>query len=919
MTTGYLFRKQGAEYSSALLQIREDWGLVTMDLVTPPRRFWSNADSPEAVVQQGLEVRQADHVACPAELFLNLPAGDNWQAASRRSVARLHAHFLICEDPQKRMDAREVETLAHQVSLVRHILQSDNLRRVLVADEVGLGKTVEVGLLLRELLAQKPGLRVLYLAPARLVSNVRQEFDRLNLPFRCWTALEADARLTDSKIIASLHRAVHGSNFEKVVETGSWDVLVVDECHHLSAWSEGGTDASEAYALVKALVEGQKSDGRVILMSGTPHQGHATRFDNLLLFLRAAGESKEKLAGRVIYRTKDDICDWDGNPVFPNRQVNEPLIVDLGDQHRAWMQHIHDFYRPSKQPELSGESKRRAAGWRCAQAMQWAASSPQAGLGYLVRQAIRAGWKLGDKTLAAALEILRPYRMGAEDEPVTQLYDRINNEIGRQSRDADIDDIEDYIPGDPRDSDSQQGLSQLLVEGVEVVRDAGDEKWILIKRELLDPAGDEKVVLFAQPIETVSALARFLERETGARPALIMGGQSDAERQVQLEAFRRINGPRYLVSSRAGGEGINLQVARRLIHIDVPWNPMDMEQRVGRIHRFGSRETIIVDTVVVRDSREADAFRIAREKLKLITVTLVEPERFESVFSRVMCLLSPDEFQGVLMNEPAAPFSKGDQQTLADMVQNGFRDWKKFHDLYGEQQKSIQHQNPGLLTWEDVTYFLEQQAGAKRQSGYFRQRFKREGTLVRRIEEEATVLSLSDGKPYVCGDYAEALVYGPDGNTIPKLGLNSEPVAQALRDCAFPVQLTGAAYLRWDSIEPLPSCVAVHPFAVLIFMRQTVRLDKKGGWEEVGQSLRCYVILKSGEVVPVEGAEGGVLLRGLFRAVIRRTPENTDGLVERMPGQESQLADQLRKPTEEELHAGIRHAVTPLFAAIVTS
>jgi superfamily II DNA or RNA helicase len=919
VTADYLFRRPGVEYPSALLQERDDWGLRTVDLVTPPRRFWSGTDAPEAVVQQGIEIRQAGRIPCPAELLLNLPEGDNWQAASRRSLARLHAHFLVCEDPQRRMDAREVETLAHQVSLVRHILQSDNLRRVLVADEVGLGKTVEVGLILRELLEQKPGSRILYLAPARLASNVRREFDRLNLPFRCWTALEADARLTDPKIIASLHRAVHGSNFDKVVGTGTWDVLVVDECHHLSAWSEGGTDASEAYALVKALIEGQKSDARVILMSGTPHQGHATRFENLLLFLQAAGESKEKLAGRVIYRTKDDIYDWDGNPVFPNRQVNEPLMVDLGDQHRAWMQHIHDFYRPPKQSETFGESRRRAAGWRCAQAMQWAASSPHAGLGYLVRQAIRADWKLGDKALAAALGILRPYRMGPEDEAIPLLYDRINNEIGRQNRDADIADIEDYIPGDPRDSDSQQGLSQLLAEGIELVRDAGDEKWIIIKRELLDPAGDEKVVLFAQPIETVSALARFLERETGVRAALVIGGQSDVERKTQLDSFQRINGPRYLVSSRAGGEGINLQVARRLIHIDVPWNPMDMEQRVGRIHRFGSRETIIVDTVVVKDSREADAFRIAREKLKLITSTLVEPERFESVFSRVMCLLSQDEFQGILMNEPAAPFSQGDQQTLADMVQNGFRAWKVFHDRFGEQQKSIQRQNPGLLTWEDVTFFLEQQAGAKRQSGYVRQRFKREGNAVRRVEDEATVLALSDGKPYVCGDYAETLVYGPDGNTIPKLGLNLEPVAQALRNCAFPIQLAGAAYLRWAVGEPLPSCVSVLPFGALIFMRQSVRMDKKGGWEEVEQILCCYSITKSGEVLPIEGAEGGVLLRGLFRAVIRRSPEDTDGLVEMMPSQELRLADLLRKPTEEELHAGIRHAVTPLFAAIVTS
>src|SRR5205823_2094392 len=136
--------------------------------------------------------------------------------------------------------------------------------------------------------------------------------------------------------------------------------------------------------------------------------------------------------------------------------------------------------------------------------------------------------------------------------------------------------------------------------------------------------------------------------------------------------------------------------------------PMDMEQRVGRVHRFGSRETIIVDTLVVKDSREADAFRIAREKLALITTTLVERERFESVFSRVMCLLPQDELQSVMLNQPSAPLNEHDEKRLSETVQEGFRVWKSFHDRFGEQQKSIRHQNPGLCTWDDVVYFLEQ-------------------------------------------------------------------------------------------------------------------------------------------------------------------------------------------------------------------
>src|SRR5215204_5907001 len=132
---------------------------------------------------------------------------------------------------------------------------------------------------------------------------------------------------------------------------------------------------------------------------------------------------------------------------------------------------------------------------------------------------------------------------------------------------------------------------------------------------------------------------RLLAREKKAWDRDTRGGQTDQARQEEIDRFWRPNGPQFLVSSRAGGEGINLQVARRLVHIDVPWNPMELEQRVGRVHRFGSRRTILVDTVVVKDSREADAYRIARQKLQVVASTLVAKDRFEQIFSRVMCLV----------------------------------------------------------------------------------------------------------------------------------------------------------------------------------------------------------------------------------------------------------------------------------------
>src|SRR5437016_10995340 len=122
--------------------------------------------------------RRMTPVPTPTEIHTQLPEDDNWMAMTRRSLSRLAAWFLVCEDRQARLRAQPVATLAHQASLVSHVLSQPSLIKVLIADEVGLGKTVEAGLVIKSLLDAKPGLRVLYLAPARLVRNVRREFNR---------------------------------------------------------------------------------------------------------------------------------------------------------------------------------------------------------------------------------------------------------------------------------------------------------------------------------------------------------------------------------------------------------------------------------------------------------------------------------------------------------------------------------------------------------------------------------------------------------------------------------------------------------------------------------------------------------------------------------------------------------------------
>lgn len=908
--------RSGDNIPSTVLRKVEEWGLVAADLVNPPPRFWGDQETPLPLVEASVDARRLRPVPSPAELIDSLPPGDSWPAQSRRSLGRLWAYYLVCEDPQRRLDVRSVNTLSHQVSLVQHVLQNENLRRVLIADEVGLGKTVEAGLLLKQLLERNPSLRILYLAPARLVSNVRREFERLNLSFRQWSSGDGDARLTDPRIIGSIHRAVHGKHRDSILETERWDVIVVDECHHLSDWSPGGGSPTQKFRLVRDLIERQAPDGRVLFLSGTPHQGSIARFDNLLGLLRRPGEADELVSGRVIYRTKEDVRDWEGRPLFPQRQVNEPLVLELSREYLGWLKNIHEFFRPNDADARRSQATDRAAGWRCAQAKQWAVSSPQAGLGYLVRQALRAGWELDNATLADAIAALRPYRSGKVDEPVPDLFKRLKKEVEQQTQEADVEDIEDeteYDAGKVRDRD----LERLLVEGIQVLRSFGDYKWRIVKDRLLDSAGDEKVVLFAQPIETVIALARFLENATGERPALIIGGQTDAERSTEVDRFWLPSGPRFLVSSKAGGEGINLQIARRLVHIDIPWNPMDLEQRVGRVHRFGSRDTIIVDTVVVKDSREADAYKVARDNLQRIVSTLVDPEKFEAVFSRVMCLIPPEEFQDVLNQGSIGPLPPEQQEAISSAVRAGFRAWREFDDRFAEQQRQIAAQDPGLATWEDLMQFLVTYAGAQPVEGYNVLRFGHTSGKTEPVDSRVSALRLPDGGVFICEDTGGSPVFGKDGKTARQLGLNSRSVAKAIRDAALPT-FVGAAHLRWPRDRALPVGAEFPAFGVLIIQRQTIQPDIRANYVQLACTFHCYILNRQ-NTIPVLGGNKKELVRGLTSAVIARVPPNsTDPLLRALKESETSIANELRRPTAEEIHGGIRHAVLPLFAALVT-
>lgn len=750
------------------------FGYQTYFSAALPDRLYSGKDEaqrPLTIVDE--PAIDATAVATPIELLVRgeSPAHAGWPTITRQTLARVETLWMLVEDRQRLLDAQSIDPLPHQTSLVEHIMSNPSLRRVLIADEVGLGKTIETGLIIQRLQRVTPGLRVLYLTEARLVPNVVEEFERIGLQPRprLWTADKPEARLkqgdSDPMVVASIHKAV--VNADTVAASGPWDVLVIDEAHHLTDYSPDGGDPQERMRLVRTLIrERLTPGGRVILLSGTPHQGHLEKFKNLLKLLSDRNDIRDA-NGKVIYRIKDDIVGWDGEPLFPLRDVRNHRTVEVSSSYHQWIADVHALLAP-------GPGASRASTWRRAQALQWCASSPQAGLAYLVRLSLRSGYGPSrNPTVRRALEVLRPYREGRADEKVDELAARMLAGSRELNEEAD-----DVFGG------GESVLMRVLKRGAELVSDDAFGEKLAHLIELLEEAPDEKFVIFAQPIETVYTLFRRIEHlYGGGTVARIVGGQTAEARREQINKFVNSQATRFMVSSRSGGEGINLQVARRLVHFDVPWNPMEMEQRVGRVHRYGGARTVIVDTLVLDGSRETRVLSRARARLASI-VKDIDRARFELLYSRTMALIPLDELAVLMTGEQFAPLDADEENRLDLLVQQGLKLLEAGESEFRERAAELRNVERGEVIYTDLESWLTRNAEARLIEGCRRLALTDAADGRVHTTRPTRVLQLKDGRKVFVEPEAGVGVEDESGKPVQvtRVGLNDRTVAHLVHD-----------------------------------------------------------------------------------------------------------------------------------------
>jgi superfamily II DNA or RNA helicase len=524
------------------------------------------------------------------------------------------------------LDRLDVEQVPHQIQLVHRILSSGNYNW-LIADDVGLGKTIEVGLLLAALKRKGQARRVLIVAPAGLTrqwqDELRYKFDAMyEIYGRDFNIGQPDLWKIHDHVIVSLDLAKREDHLANFQSAGAWDVVIFDEGHKLTRYASG--ERAQRYRLAEAL---RLNTDALLLLSGTPHQGYADRFRALLELIRPdlkpqihALELHPEIVGEMILRNrKSEVTDAYGNFIFKGTQIHR-VPVEPSTETQKFQRLLNDYLRRGYRVGEAGGAA-RAVGFVMTTYRKLASSSIAA----------------IERALLLRLERLA----GTIVEPVEWPFENVSLD----DLSAGGDDQDDLARSASSTSNQEffafeKDLIEELLACAAVVR-RNDEKLRMFLDNVVDPliAQTKKLLIFTEYRATQAYLESALANrfpESGD-VALINGSMSLDEKVANIEAFN--NRAQFLISTEAGGEGISLHHSCHVMaNYDLPWNPARLVQRIGRLYRYGQPETVVVFNLHARDSFDNYAIDLMLRRVMEIVRDMapVGPEYNERLYAEIL-------------------------------------------------------------------------------------------------------------------------------------------------------------------------------------------------------------------------------------------------------------------------------------------
>ncbi|MDD3288785.1 MAG: helicase-related protein [Alphaproteobacteria bacterium] len=540
-------------------------------------------------------------------------------------------HILHTSAAAKLLDAQDddlllapiqssVVPLPHQLYALNRAMSSHRVR-YLLADEVGLGKTIEAGLVLRELKLRGMARRILVVAPKGLIRQWQAEMqlhfneklqyiDPAELTaFRPWRKEEDNLWRMHDQVIVSLDsvKPIEGrrgwsldqlnlynrERFEDLISAG-WDLVIIDESHRMG----GSTDQVARYKLGAALAE---ASPYLLLLSATPHQGKTDQFMRLMqlidrdAFPDEGSVNRDRVRPYVIRTEKRAAINADGNPLFKPRMTRlYPVAWQARhDAQQRMYDAVTEYVRHGYNQAL--KAKQRHIGF----------------LMILMQRLVTSS--------TAAIRTTLEKRQVLLDTPPAQaeLFETTNWDEWAELDGQSQADIAVQMTGWEQEKREVDLLLALARETEAQGTDAKAEALLELIYKLQQEENDSelKILVFTEFVSTQTMLAGFLESR-GFSVVLLNGGMDlDARTKAQKEFSRDV---RVLISTDAGGEGLNLQFCHVIVNFDIPWNPMRLEQRIGRVDRIGQRHVVRAVNFVLEDTVEHRVRQVLEQKLAII-------------------------------------------------------------------------------------------------------------------------------------------------------------------------------------------------------------------------------------------------------------------------------------------------------------
>jgi len=544
--------------------------------------------------------------------------------------------FASIFDPLLAMNISKIDPLPFQIEAVYgYILKLPRIR-FLIADDPGAGKTIMAGLVIKELKLRGLVNRILIVVPGHLKDQWRRELKEKFQEY--FTVIDRSTFDThygenpwerENQVITSMDFAKQDDILPSLGSV-EWDLVVVDEAHKMAAYKYGEKlKRTERYKLGEVL---SRNSEHMLFLTATPHKGDPENY-RLFMDLLAPGvfATTDMIDESIrngdnphfIRRLKEDLRDFDGKRIFKDR-FPYTIKFRLSEEEKRLYNEV-SRYVISQYNKALMRDKRRNVTFALLILQRRMASSTYALLRSLERRKKRLEELLKEpevKSEVATIDIERlteieDYEESArwEAEKRWETVSIAENKIELQ-KEIDI-------------------LNSLMQKAREIITNEEEVKLKELKKaiekgfeKLREIGGKEKILVFTESRDTMEYLVDKI-KSWGYSVNFIHGGMRLEDRIMAEKIFK--NETQVMVATEAAGEGINLQFCHLMINYDIPWNPNRLEQRMGRIHRYGQKKDVYIFNLVAEDTREGKVLIKMFEKLDEIRRTLGSDKVFDVI------------------------------------------------------------------------------------------------------------------------------------------------------------------------------------------------------------------------------------------------------------------------------------------------